>query len=284
MGDHQRGTHRCIELNGYRIHYVQFGSGQPLILIPGAFSTHGTWNRLIPYLSDRFRVIAVDYLGTGNSDKPKSGFAYTIEEQADLFAEMITQLGGSPVDVAGVSYGGVIALNLAARYPRLVRRVVSIEGSVVIPEHLPSSSFETMLKYPLLGTLLIRILKTGLLNRSILRLAMGTWYSQMTRSEKSAMLAELREDIRSAQRIPWYRISISPKTSRDFSEEAKGITAPVLYLYGDQSDFRSMIRENVTFFEQYLPHVRITGVPDGIHDLQRQKPRETAALINDFLS
>lgn len=277
------GEDQFIEINSYRIHYIEVGTGEPLLLIPGSFSTYRVWNRIIPYLSDDFRIIAVDYVGAGASDKPKSGFHYTIDEQADLLAAMIRDLERGPVNIAGASYGGVIVLNLATRYPDLVRKVISIEGSVVKPDELPASPFESLLKYPLLGDLFIGVIKTGLLNRAVLKLAMGEWYSQMTAAEKREELAGLKYNAGSAHRVAWYWISVSHKTCRDFTEEAKGIAAPVLYLYGEKSDFQEMVQENIQFFETYLPHVKVTGFADGIHDLQTQKLHETAALILEFL-
>ena len=277
------GEDRYIEINGYQIHYIEAGTGEPLLMIPGSFSTYRVWNRIIPYLSDNFRIIAVDYVGTGASDKPKSGFRYTIDEQADLIAAMIRKLELGSVNIAGASYGGVIVLNLAARYPDLVSKVVSIEGAVVKPDELPASPFESLLKYPLLGDLFIGVIKTGLLNKSVLKLAMGEWYSQMAASERKEELAGLKYNAGSAHRIAWYWISISHKTCRDYTEEAKSITAPVLYLYGEKSDFMEMTHENIEFFHAHLPHVTVIGIADGIHDLQTQRPHETAALILEYL-
>lgn len=277
------GEDRYIEINGYQIHYIEAGTGEPLLMIPGSFSTYRVWNRFIPYFTDNFRIIAIDYVGTGASDKPKSGFRYTIDEQTDLTAAMIRKLELGPVNLAGVSYGGVIVLNLTARYPDLVSKVVSIEGAVVKPDELPARPFESLLKYPLLGDLFIGVIKTGLLNKSVLKLAMGEWYSQMAASERKEELAGLKYNAGSAHRIAWYWISISHKTCKDFSEEAKSITAPVLYLYGDKSDFIKMTHENREFFHAHLPHAIVIGVADGIHDLQTQKPHETAVIILEYL-
>ena len=88
---------------------------------------------MIPFLSRHYKLLAVDYIGAGDSDKPRSGFSYSVEEQADLIAEMIEKLQISKANIVGVSYGGIIALNLATRYPGLFGKVVCIEGSVIKP-------------------------------------------------------------------------------------------------------------------------------------------------------
>jgi pimeloyl-ACP methyl ester carboxylesterase len=86
------GEDRFAQVRGHRIHYVDVGPGPPVIMVSGSYSTYRTWNRLIPLLADRYRLLALDYLGTGDSDKPKRGFRYTVQEQADLIAELIQML------------------------------------------------------------------------------------------------------------------------------------------------------------------------------------------------
>jgi pimeloyl-ACP methyl ester carboxylesterase len=162
-----------------------------VILIPGSFSPYRAFNRIIPLLADRYRLLAVDYVGTGESGKPTGGFGYTVEEQADLIAEMIEKLGLGRAHLVGSSYGGAIVLYLAAFHPHLVNKVVSIEGGVVRPENLRGDPMEFLLKYPVLGDLFVAVSKTGLLNRVFMRLIAGAWYPRMTPDDKREMLEQL---------------------------------------------------------------------------------------------
>ncbi len=136
------GEDKYIEVDQYRMHYVEAGQGKPLVLIPGSFSTYRSWKRVMLLLAGSFRLLAVDYVGAGDSDKPTSGFSYSIAEQADLIAAMIRKLDLGPVCLTGISYGGVIVLNIAARYPQLVEKVICIEGGVVVPQTLPASPLD----------------------------------------------------------------------------------------------------------------------------------------------
>ena len=104
------GKNQFATVGGHNIHYIEAGSGKPLLLIPGLFNTCSTWNRVIPFLSKEYMVIAIDYLGVGYSDKPLSGFSYTVQEQTDLVAKLIDKLPIRGTDVMGVSYGGIIVL------------------------------------------------------------------------------------------------------------------------------------------------------------------------------
>ena len=99
------GQDRFAVVQDHNIHYVEIGEGEPVLLIPGAWSTYRYWNRIIPILSKNYQLLAMDYLGVGDSDKPRSGFGYTVEEQADLIARMIETLQISKVHIVGTSYG-----------------------------------------------------------------------------------------------------------------------------------------------------------------------------------
>lgn len=277
------GEDKFIEVDGYKIHYVEGGRGQPTIFVPASFSTYRTWNRVLPLISGHCRFFAVDYLGVGDSDKPGKGFLYTVEEQADLLAKMAEKLGIGRVNLVGVSYGGAIVLKIAARYPGLVKRVVSIEGGVVKPESLPISYLEHFLKYPVISDLLLKIGRSSVLDRLFVRFIAGKWYPEMTPADKQELQEQIHYIIKTANRVAWYRMSTAHKISRAFDGEAKSINVPVLYLYGENSDFVKVLAEpNIRFFQKYLPDVRIIGIEGGIHNLELQKPREIASLLLNF--
>lgn len=277
------GQDRFIQVGGYRIHYVEVGEGEPVILIAGSYTTYRAWDRIVPGLSRQYRLLVLDYVGVGDSDKPRKGFRYTIQEQAGLVAGLIEQLGLGRVHLIGSSYGGAIVLFLAARRPDLVNQVVSIEGGIVKPKTLPGSPLEGALKYPILGDIVIGLMKTGVLNKAALPLIAGKWYPRMTAKDKEEYLELLRYNARSATRTAWHWISCAHQTCEDFDVDAKNMKMPILYLYGTASDFAEpLLRENIHFLETYLPHARVVGLEGGIHDLEFQKPDEVVDLVLSF--
>jgi len=278
------GDDRFTEVDGYRVHYVEVGVGDPVILIAGSFSTYRAWNRIIPLLSKHYRLLVLDYVGTGDSDKPQKGFRYSVQEQAHLISKLIKQLNLGCIHLIGASYGGAIALNLAARHPEQISKVVSIEGGIVKPQTLPGNPLEFALQYPVIGDLFIGLVKTGFLNGLLLKLIAGQWYAHMTEDDKSEFLEQLRYNAKSASRIAWYWITVSHKTCEDFTATAKTMQMPILYLYGTASDFMEpLLQENIRFLETHLPHAQIVGLTGGIHDLQFQKPTEVADAVLSFL-
>jgi pimeloyl-ACP methyl ester carboxylesterase len=278
------GEDEFAEVDGYRLHYVEAGKGPPVLLISGSFSTYRAWNPLLPILAKEYRVLALDYLGTGDSDKPRSGFRYSIGEQADVIAKLIRVLRLGRTHLVGASYGGAIVFNLAARHPEVCGKIVSIEGGILRPKALPSAPMEKWLGYPVLGDLAIALIRTGWFNRLAMQVIAGDWFQSMTNAERRRALDEVSFNTRSATRNAWYWIGRSPQTLIPFEEEAKRITAPILYLAGKKSDFREMTAETIRFLDSHLPHAKILNYQDGIHDLQAQKPYEVAKAVREFLA
>ena len=276
------GQDRFVVVQNRNIHYVEAGEGQPVLLIPGAWSTYRYWNRMTPLLSKHYRLLALDYLGAGDSDKPGSGFAYTVEEQADLIAGMIETLQVSKVHIIGTSYGGSIALNLAARYPDRVAKIVSIEGNGMKHKKVPYRPMGGLLKWPLVGEVPISVTRSGLLDKIIAKGLMGKAWRPLGDHERNEIVEIISQTNKTASRIPWYRISRTLVTSKDFAEEAKTIRIPILYLYGENSGYRGMAEANADFLRTHLPQAEVFCFKDGIHNLELQKPEEVARIILGF--
>jgi pimeloyl-ACP methyl ester carboxylesterase len=278
------GMDKFITVQGYNLHYVEAGEGQPILLIPGAFSTYRHWNRVIPYLSERYKLLCLDYLGVGDSDKPRSGFGYTIEEQADLIVKMIEALQIQKVHVMGVSYGGAIALNLAARYPEKVDMIISIEGNGIKHQGVPYKPMKGFLGWPVVGEIFTGVIRSGIADKLVTKSVMGKAWEQMSEAEKRELIEIIAQNNKTASCVSWYRISRTIETSRDFSDQAKTIQTPVLYLYGGNSTYHDMAETNAEFLRAHLQNVEIVRFNDGIHDLELQKPKEVATLILEFLA
>ena len=265
------------------IHYVETGSGTPVILIPGLFATYRTWDRMVPLLETQYRLLAIDNFGTGDSGKPVDGFQYSVAEQADMIIAMMDELNISCCDLIGVSYGGMIALNIAARYPKRVVRVVCIEGGVIMPKPPPYKMLENGLNYPIIGDTIIGLIQSGLFDESMTKDIMGSSWADIEDKEKAELIDIISHNVKAASRLAWLGLARALNNAPDFTEEAKSITAPVLYLSGDKSSFREMTEMNIVFFKSNLPNVRLISFEDGVHDLELQKPRETAVLIQEFI-
>ena len=108
-------------VNGIELNYVEAGSGDPLLLIMGFGGDHLAWAFQTPVFAQKYRVIAFDNRGAGQSDVPD--VPYTTRMMADDAAGLLDHLGIERAHVVGVSMGGMIAQELALNHPRRVRSV-----------------------------------------------------------------------------------------------------------------------------------------------------------------
>jgi pimeloyl-ACP methyl ester carboxylesterase len=128
--------------------------GSPIVLIHCYTCSMNWWGQVAPMLETGHRVIRVDLLGHGGSEKPSAG--YEIDKQANAIAEAMNELGVSGATVVGHSLGGIVATALAAQSRELA-------SGLVIIDQAPDSSFEdqsltqTLAYVPVIGQAMERV-------------------------------------------------------------------------------------------------------------------------------
>jgi len=124
--------HGGAYVNGVRLHYVEGGSGAPILLIPGWPQSWYAWRLVMPLLAaSGRRVIAVDPRGMGDSDKPASGYDLkTVAADLHEFANVLGLLDDGPLDVAGHDIGTWIGHAYAADWPEDIRRLALFDAAL----------------------------------------------------------------------------------------------------------------------------------------------------------
>jgi pimeloyl-ACP methyl ester carboxylesterase len=108
---------------GHTVHYVDRGAGQPLVLIHGFGASIGHWHKNMPALAAAgYRVLAIDLLGFGASDKP--AIAYDLDLWRDMLLDFWAEKINGPTVWIGNSIGALLALMLAARSPERTAAIV----------------------------------------------------------------------------------------------------------------------------------------------------------------
>jgi pimeloyl-ACP methyl ester carboxylesterase len=122
-------TGRFITVEGVRLHYVERGSGPPLVLLHGNGSMIQDFQSsgLIDLAARKYRVIAFDRPGFGHSERPRNT-VWTPEAQAGLIGAALVRIGASEAMVLGHSWGTLVAVALALRYPRNVKALILASG------------------------------------------------------------------------------------------------------------------------------------------------------------
>jgi pimeloyl-ACP methyl ester carboxylesterase len=116
-----------LRVNGVSLHYEERGSGDPILCIHGTGSSAALWADAAAELAARGRAITYDRRGHSRSERPDP-LVTSVHGDADDAAALLAALDAAPAIVVGRSHGGEIALDLALRYPELVRALVLLEG------------------------------------------------------------------------------------------------------------------------------------------------------------
>lgn len=128
----EANTSKRIQTKNWDIHYHEAGSGQPLILVHGGGPGASGWSNFhpnIPYLAERFRVLAIDLPGWGKSQSVK----YEQRDNSGVLAEFIETLGLGKVAIVGNSMGGSSCIRLAYERPDLVTHLITLGSSAGVP-------------------------------------------------------------------------------------------------------------------------------------------------------
>ncbi|SDQ97857.1 Pimeloyl-ACP methyl ester carboxylesterase [Chryseobacterium soldanellicola] len=114
-------------VNGIRLHYVEGGTGKPLICLPGWPQTWYSLQPVAMQLAKEYRVIIVDLRGMGTSEKPQSG--YDKKTMAADIHQLVLQLGLEKVSLMGHDIGGMVAMSFAFNFPESTEKLIVLDGS-----------------------------------------------------------------------------------------------------------------------------------------------------------
>jgi pimeloyl-ACP methyl ester carboxylesterase len=122
------------DANGIKTNYLEAGAGDPVVLIHGSgpgVTSYANWRLVMPALAENFRVVAPDMVGFGFSERP-ANIEYGIQTWADQVVGLMDTLELPTAHLVGNSFGGAIALRIAAKHPDRVGKLV-LMGSMGVP-------------------------------------------------------------------------------------------------------------------------------------------------------
>ncbi|MGE5281688.1 MAG: alpha/beta fold hydrolase [Chloroflexota bacterium] len=265
---------RILSLPGGKIEVVERGrrDASPIVLVHCFSCAINWWNRVIPRLAPTHRVIAVDLLGHGGSEKPTSG--YTIPHQADLVAQAMARLGVRDAVVVGHSLGGTVVTALAEQSPQLVRKVVIVDT----PPNHKGDSLGLVAKLgfaPVIGELFWRF-KPDFAIKKGLEVAFAPGFD---------VPDEFVEDVK---RMTYSSYHDSPEGSDDYTKEEpldqrmKKSGKPLMVLMGAEEQIVNDPARRLAEYRRTVPGVKTKLIAGSGHSPNVEKPALTAALILGF--
>jgi 2-hydroxy-6-oxo-6-(2'-carboxyphenyl)-hexa-2,4-dienoate hydrolase len=115
-----------VTVLGFKLHYREAGRGVPVVLLHGLGGDGSRWAPNIGPLATDFRIIALDQIGFGQSDKPLAN--YHTGMLSEFLVGFLRAIGVSKASLVGNSMGGFVAAYTAVRYPNVVDRLVLVDG------------------------------------------------------------------------------------------------------------------------------------------------------------
>jgi pimeloyl-ACP methyl ester carboxylesterase len=249
-----------IDVAGLRTQCVVHGEGPPVLLLHGWGGSGVSLQPLAAHLAPRFRTITPDLPGFGRTPPPPTDWG--VEEYADWTARLLAKLAVERAVLLGHSFGGRLAILLAATRPALVERLVLIDSAGLRPPATPRLQAATVVSklgraasgLPLLGPLAERL--------------RGRWHRAVG-----------AEDYANAGPLRGTFVKV---VSQDLREHLPRVAAPTLLLWG-ADDEATPVGDGETM-RQLIPDARLIVFPGAGHFAYLERPAETCAALDEFLA
>ncbi len=271
-------SRRVLALHGNRVSYLDEGAGDVVLLIHGIGGSSDCWGDLVHRLAKRNRVVAVDLLGHGQSDKPRGD--YSLGAFAVWLRDFLEALNIREATVIGHSFGGGVALQFAHQHKEYCRRLVLISSGGLGPDlgkllrmlSLPGSEIALQMIASRPAVQLGRALRKRALSsgREVTRYS-ETLKGQAALSNRHSRAAFLRT-LRSVVDHRGQAVCAMDRLRADL---------PTLIIFGDQD-------RCIPVAHAYSAHAAIPGselhvLPGVGHQPQVQCPDTVARLVGDFI-
>lgn len=261
-----------------RLYAEEYGQGRPMLLLHGLGASTFTWRNLIPELSRRHRVIAIDMKGFGRSEKPFTR-AYTPYDHANLVLDFVRKRGLRNLTIVGHSYGGAIGLFVALRLnetdPGAVRDLILMNAPAY---RQPGTAFVEFMRMPVLPYAALMLVPPEL----------TTWLSLDKVQASRLSLAELR-----AYAAPFYEAAarhalimtarrIEPHHVEQLTSRYPSVRQPTLIIWCDGDE--TVPLETGVKLAGALPQGRLKVLNGCGHVPQDEQPDAVLELMGSFLN
>lgn len=254
------------ERDGVPIHFDVSGAGDPVLLLHGLGSSSADWIYQVPAFAGRYRIITVDVRGHGASGKPPGPY-HISDFAADARAALAAAGVEAPAHVIGISMGGMVALELAAEYPRAVRSLVILNSG---PELRANNLGEKL-----------RILQRRVFTRLLSQRTLGRMIAgRLFPGPEQARLRADMEERWAANDKTAYRATLAAILEWSVAARLPGILQPTLVISGDR-DYTSA--DSKRAWAARMPNARVAVLADSGHASSIDQPDGFNRLVLEFL-
>jgi len=276
-----------LDRNGQQYHYVNEGSGEPVVMVHGNPSWSFYYRNLVKSLSANYQCIVPDHIGCGLSDKPTDkDYQYTLKNRIDDLEALLDALNVTDnITLVVHDWGGMIGMGYAARHPERIKRLVILNTAAF---HLPDTkSFPIALficRNTLLGTVLVRAFNAF----SSIASYIGVKRKPMTKEIRQAYVAPFNSwknrisTLRFVQDIPLLPDHKNYQLVSDISDSlAHFQNVPTLICWG-LKDF-VFDKHFLDIWKEKMPHAKIHEFADCGHYILEDASDQVIPLIETFM-
>ncbi len=259
-----------IEVNGTRLHYSDTGgAGEVMLFSHGLLMCGEMYAAQIAHFRDRYRCIAYDHRGQGQSDIADSG--YDIDNLAEDAAALIRALGVAPVHFVGLSMGGFVGMRLASRHPDLLRTLTLLDTSADTEPH--AKAYRKLVFFT-------RWLGPRAVVDKVMPILFGK--SFMSDPARAGEKRLWRDRIKGNRRIGMVRAAIGVIERAAVNDELGAITTPTLVAVGDEDV--ATVPEKSRRLAAAIRGARLEIIAGAGHSSTIENPRAVNALLDAFLA
>ena len=274
-------TPRRFSVDGHSLSYVDEGEGPVVLLLHGNPTWSFMYRRLIPVLSRNYRVIALDHLGCGLSDKPQD-FDYTLASHIKNVEALLDGLGITRFSLIMHDWGGAIGMGAAGRRADQVQSLVVMNTAAFRSHRIPLRI--KICRTPIVGTFFIRWMNIfagaaiyiAVKKKMAPEVAAGYLAPYDSWHNRIAIDRFVQDIPLSSRHVSWHTLSEVEKGLEQFKH------TPMLLVWGG-ADFcfnRHFFKE----WQQRFPHAQAYYYEDAGHYLMEDAFESIAPNITEFLA
>jgi pimeloyl-ACP methyl ester carboxylesterase len=268
-----------VLVNGVDLHYVEQGTGTPVVFVHGSFSDLRFWEPQREAVAQRYRFIALTQRYFGTTPWPDDGKHYADKTHAADLAAFLRQINAGAVHLVGISYGGVVATLMALEQPALLRSLTVLEAGLAslltdIAEAKPEIE-DRRNTFQRVGTAVKRgetVQATKLLFEWVNNEGAGAFDKQPE--------AVRQMFLDNARTVP---LALSaPRAPAITCATLGAVKAPTLVASGERSRrYYSLINEVIV---RCIPGSRLVTIPNATHPMSIQNPAAFNKALLQFLA